>query len=155
MKSNKVGTLLALITNMKTLILLVLLSLVGCGNESSVSTPTPTPVSSPSPSVVAEVAPSPSPNPCDTLFIGDWIDAINHSLKFVNDCSSAFDAEKFIWSLQSINQTQTIILLQGLIEVDRCTYTILSAGGLSDKVTITLSLNCQKSGVQNFSRKDK
>lgn len=101
-----------------------------------------------SPQVIAgDPAPSAIPAPIaksDDRLIGNWIDASSHTLTFNQDGTGTLD-----WSL---SEDSKLIFSSAKTEVDRCSYAILTSGGLTATLIITLDLACDKAGQITYTK---
>jgi hypothetical protein len=132
---------------MKKLLPLFLL-LAACGSEHATSV---SPTATPTPQVSTTPSPSPAAQGCaDIPLIGIWEATASNELKFSEDCTATVGAQKLEWSVKD----EAVSFSSGKISVDSCDYQITSIGGLSSPLVISLKLNCDKSGLLNYTKKN-
>lgn len=142
---------LALFWSMRTqsiIITVLTLHLIGCGSDSSGPAATPAPtvapvVASPTPTSKAEASCS------DSALVGNWIDAKSNSFKINADCSAQAGSQKLDWSLNEKNEA---VFTSNSLPVDVCAYEVLSQGGLTEALKVTLQMICQKGGSLSYSK---
>lgn len=121
----------------------VALFITACGSESGDAlAPSATPASQ---------TPSPSPivNACaEVPFLGSWQAA--NDLQFKDDCSATSGDQKLSWSLDA---NKFIQFKQDKIDIDSCSFQIITEGGLAAPLSITLKLNCEKAGLLSYKKK--
>ena len=115
---------------MKYLLWAMSLSLLSCGGSDAppiieVANPTPSP------------SPTPTPMPLSQALVGNWISLAGNHLDFSQDGSVKSADHTLTWSVDSTNK---ILFSSGPIEIDTCSYQILSSGGLTSNLIIVLSL---------------
>lgn len=142
-----------MLESMKTNIswLLLMTCFAGCGNDSKSADPTPVPVISSSPT------PTASPTPIvkaevhceDAPIVGNWIDAKDNNFKINSDCSAQAGSQKLTWSLNEKNEA---VFTSNSLPVDVCAYEVLSQGGLTEALKITLQMICQKGGALSYTK---
>lgn len=142
-----IGMKFAPLWGMKHFILISALSfhLMACGSDK---------ILDPSSDKKVEATPTPAPTEephakTDLGLVGNWVDIGGNVLAFHKDGTAMSKSQKLSWS---IDLTSHLLFMADTIEVDSCSYEILSSGGLNKDLMITLDLGCQKSGGLTFTR---
>lgn len=125
------------------------LNITSCGTTESVA---PAPQVTPAPTITPTPTPSASPSPVANIndaLVGNWIDTSGNTLDFKNDGTAMSDQQPLLWSVDSSNN---INFLSGAISVDSCSFEILSSGGLTSALVVTLDLGCNKAGELTYTK---
>lgn len=118
------------------------LFITSCGDNNSapnvgasIASPTATPLS---------VPPSPSPQ---VAFVGNWVNLSGNTLDFNGDGSAISDGNSLQWS---VDPNGSIVFTAQSVQIDVCSYNILTAGGLTSSLVVTLDLGCNKAGQLTY-----
>lgn len=130
-----------------TFVTLFTLNITGCGNDSKDAVVTPVVSSSPTPT--PDASPTPTPLSQNDALVGNWIDTSKNTLTFNKDGTAMSNKQALTWS---INMENRIVFVASKVEIDQCSYDILSAGGLTKSLVVVLALACEKSGQVNYTQ---
>lgn len=112
----------------------------GGGHDSPAVSPTPAP----------QVIETPTPTPDESAsLVGNWIDTNKISLVFEKNGNAKSDEQELKYSIDQENQ---ILFSADGVEIDSCGWDILSSGGLTSPLIVTLNLACVKAGALKYTR---
>lgn len=97
---------------------------------------------------IATPSPSPTPMPTttpDPSILGSWRDEADHTLVFKEDATGESSEQAFHWAMKE--GRLFFFTVDSTVEIDFCSYAILSSGGLQTPLVVTLSLSCEKNGA--------
>ena len=122
------------------------LLLAGCGSNGGAPAPTPTP---------AAIVATPTPTPDTTVnhpdaLVGNWIDANKNMLVFNKDGTAKSKDQTLNWAVDQ-NDRLTFSSSSNVL-VDICQYIILTSGGLTSALIVTLDMGCEKAGDLIYTR---